>query len=309
MSQDLRSALLAVASIQHGAVASHQARTLGTRHQTQREFSSATWCRAAPQVFAVAGAPRTPLQRVMIGLLRSGPGAVVSHLSALWLWDVTAEALDPLHITRMRAANGSKLRAERIFAHETRKMPGHHVTCHRDVPIVTPARALVDVAATMPLGRVERLLDRAWTMRLVNHETLTAVLDDLDKRGRRGVRPVRLLVGQRGPDYVAPESGLEGRLNILLQRADLPSVRRQVEIGGDRWLGRVDFRLGDSPLVIEVQSDTYHWSLVSTDDDGRRTDAMKKAGFVVVQVWESTIWNRPDAAIAAIDTAWRELRR
>ncbi len=309
MPDDLRASLLAIAAQQHGVVAAHQARTLGTRHEVQREFSSSTWRRERSQVFGVAGAPVTPMYRAMLGVLRAGPGAVVSHHSALWLWGVLPEHVDPLHVTRMRAANGSKLKRDGIAPHETRRMPPSHVTCHNAIPVVTPARALADVAATTAMGRVERWLDRCWTMRLVDYDVLTAVLDDLDKPGRRGVRPMRLLVAQRGPGYVPPESGLESRLNWLLNKAGLPAVERQVEVGGERWLGRVDFRLGVSAVVIEVQSGTYHWSLTSADDDRRRSDAMRNAGFVVVPVWESVIWNEPAAAIATIEAAWRELRR
>ena len=305
----LRARLLELASLQHGVVATHQARALGSRHQAHHELSGPTWRSELSGVFGVAGAPRTPLYVAMARLLRSGPGAVVSHHSALWLWGVLPEHLDPLHITRMRAANGSKLRRDGIVPHETRKMPGHHVTSHRGFPIVVPARALADVAATTPLGRVERWLDRAWTSRLVDYGILRTVLDDLNKRGRRGIRPLSMLVEQRGRSYVPPESGLESRLNGILRRADMPPVRRQVDVGGQTWLGRVDFRVGDTPILIEVQSDAHHWSLSSSDDDARRTAAIEAAGFVVVEVWESAIWHDPASAIGAVEAALRDLQR
>jgi very-short-patch-repair endonuclease len=146
-------------------------------------------------------------------------------------------------------------------------------------------------------------------MRLVNYSTLVETVADLDKKGRRGVRPMRTLVMQRGSDYVPPESGLEGRLNSLLQRAGLPGVRRQVEVGGHQWLGRVDFRLGATPLVIEVQSDAYHWSLTSAEADRVREDAMIEAGFRVVPVWESALWSDGGAVVRAIEAAMAELRR
>ena len=306
----LKTTLLELATEQHGVVAVHQARTLGSRHQVLEEFARAHWRSELPLVFGVAGAPRTPNYWAMVRLLRAGPGAVVSHHSALWLWDILPfEQLEPFHITRMRGANGSKLRGDGIFAHETRKMPGAHVTSHLAFPIATPARALADVAATTAIGRVERWLDKAWTRRLVNYDALRRVLDDLNKRGRRGIRPLAALVERRGRNYVAPESGLEGRLNTILERAGLPGVRRQVEVGGESWLGRVDFLLGTSRLIVEVQSDTYHWSLTSADADRRRTAAMVQAGFHVLPIWESEVWSKPEEIVRAIETAMSEIRR
>jgi hypothetical protein len=83
----------------------------------------------------------------------------------------------------MRAANGSKLRGDGIVPHETRRMPPHHVTRHCDFPIVTPSRALFDVASITPIGRVERWLDRVWTMRLVDHGSLRTTTRTLTSGG------------------------------------------------------------------------------------------------------------------------------
>ena len=310
MSTAIERELLRRARQQHGVVATHQARHLGSRGQISHEFSRPIWTEEAPQVYGVAGAARTPEFISMVRLLRSGPGAVVSHISALWLWEVVSgDWYDPLHVTRMRGTNGIKVRAEGISVHETRKMPTHHVATHRGFPTVTPARALADVAAREPTGRVERWLDRAWSLRLVSHGDLMRVLEDLHKKGRRGIRPLLHLVAARGPDYVPPESGLESRLNSLLGRAGLPGVQRQVSLGGEVWLGRVDFLLEGASLVIEVQSDMYHASLSASRDDERRIAALADAGFRVLPVWESDVWMRPGQVVAAVEAAMLEARR
>ena len=310
MSTAMEGELLQLARRQHGVVASHQARKHGSRAQLHHEFTRPIWTEEAPQVHGLAGAARTPEFHAMVRLLRSGPGAVVSHISALWLWQVVAgERFDPLHVTRIRGSNGVKVRADGVVVHESRKMPPHHVTTHRGFSIVTPARALADVAAREPIGRVERWLDRAWSLRLVSHAELIRVLGDLNKKGRRGIRPMLRLVAQRGPEYVAPESGLESRLNSVLARAGLPGVRRQVELGGEVWLGRVDFLLDGTGLVIEVQSDLYHASLSASADDRRRATALTEAGFTVLAVWESDVWSRPDEVVAAVEAALREAQR
>jgi len=243
----------------------------------------------------------------MARLLRAGPGAVLSHHSALALFGVSGLGLDPLHVTRMRGSNGIKLRGDSIIPHESRRLPPHHITVHHGFPTVTPSRALADVSRIESLGRVERWLDWLWSRRLVTHSSIREVVSDMYKRGRPELAKLAGLLGDRGHEYTAPASGLESRFNSILNKADLPGVQRQVDLGGVEWLARVDFKLDGFPLIIEVQSDTYHASLSAQRDDEIRFAALAKAGFVSVAVWEKQVWHRPQDAVDSIQAALAEL--
>src|SRR3546814_8936301 len=89
------------------------------------------------------------------------------------------------------------------------------------------------------------------------------MLEVMAQRGRPGIRTMRQVLATRGLDYVPPASNLEARFEqILLQAGDAP-MRRQVDIGdGDRWIGRVDFRDAELPLIVEIQSERFHASLI-----------------------------------------------
>jgi len=300
--------LLALASSQHGIVAVHQARWAGSRNVLRREFESDRWVREHRSVYRAAGCPRTAESDAMAALLRAGPGGVLSHHSALALFAVSGLGLDPLHVTRMRGSNGIDLRGEAIVAHQSRRLPPHHITVHHGFPTVTPSRALADVSRIESLGRVERWLDWLWSRRLVTHSSIREVVGDLHKRGRPELGKLAGLLGERGHDYTAPASGLESRFNSILNKADLPGVQRQVDLGGVEWLARVDFKLDGFPLIIEVQSDTFHASLSAQRDDERRFMALAEAGFTSVPVWEDEVWHRPQKAIDAIQAALAELR-
>jgi len=260
-------------------------------------------------VCIVAGAPITARTIAMARLLRSGPGGTVSHVSALALWDVIDHGLDPLHVNRIRHSNSHRPRLDGVVPHETRRMPPGHVTTHDGFSIATPARALADAAATTPVGRLERWLDSAWSKRLVTYGDLDEVVVDLHKPGRRGIGLLRTLIDERGPGYVAPASGLESRMGALLEKAGLPSVRRQVSLGGRDWAGRVDFVVVGTPVVIEVQSDRYHASLTARSDDSKRIEALAAGGFDVVEVWESDVWHQPERVVEAVRAALRRARR
>ena len=100
----------------------------------------------------------------------------------------------------------------------------------------------------------------------------------------------------------------EGRFAEVLERAGQTPMRRQVDSGGDRWVGRVDFRDEDLPLLVEVQSETYHLALTDARDDEVRLAALRGAGFEVVEVTDAQVWHRPDEVVDAVCEARRRLR-
>ena len=56
-------------------------------------------------------------------------------------------------------------------------------------------------------------------------------------------------------------------------------MRRQVDSGGDLWVGRVDFCHAELPLVVEIQSEAYHSALLDRRSDAARVAALAAAGF------------------------------
>src|SRR3546814_16333358 len=84
-----------------------------------------------------------------------------------------------------------------------------------------------------------------------------------------GIRTMRQVLATRGLDYVPPASNLEARFEqILLQAGEAP-MRRQVDIGdGDRWIGRVDFRDADLPLLVEIPSERFTAGLIDKQQIG-----------------------------------------
>src|SRR5918995_2643791 len=128
------------------------------------------------------------------------------------------------------------------------------------------------------------------------------------RRVANGVRVLRELLDERGDDYVPPASSLEGSFAEVLERAGQTPMRRQVDSGGDRWVGRVDFRDEDLPLLVEVQSETYHLALTDARDDEVRLAALRGAGFEVVEVTDAQVWHRPDEVVDAVCEARCRLR-
>jgi very-short-patch-repair endonuclease len=129
------------------------------------------------------------------------------------------------------------------------------------------------------------------------------------------VKPIevtRLRGGRRRPSqghHRPTESGLESRLEHLARQAGVGGFVRQVDTGGeDIWLGRVDFRHCELPVVVFVDSERYHSALIDVRRDEEQRAALDAAGFVVVRVTDVDVWNRGPEVIAKLRGACERAR-
>jgi very-short-patch-repair endonuclease len=103
---------------------------------------------------------------------------------------------------------------------------------------------------------------------------------------------------------VPPTNNLEGRVAQLATQAGL-TLRRQVDLGGAMWDGRVDFVEDDVHLVVEVQSERYHSSLCDRLADELRHQTLRDDGFDVLELWDSDVWTRAAYAVSRLRAAVR----
>ena len=102
-------------------------------------------------------------------------------------------------------------------------------------------------------------------------------------------------------DYVPTDSGVELRLFDIGRRAGVP-LDKQVSVGSEtEWIGRVDFRLkGEPSKLIELLSFTYHAMFLDRLEDEQRFQRMERAGFSVLRIWDTDVWNHPNEVAAAL---------
>jgi hypothetical protein len=306
-------ALRRLAATQCGLISTRQAAELGLGSpQRHRLTDGRRWERLSPRVLRLIGSPPTREQRCWLAILDAGSGGALSGPSAAAWWGIPGNQLEPIHVVRLRDRSGTPARGDR--RHEPRLLPGDHVAVLDGIPTQVPARALFDIAGSKRRGadlpwfvaRMARMVDNAWSARLVSGVTMHAMLDDLAQRGRSGIRVMRSVLATRGLDYVPPASNLEARVIQILSDSGLPEMRRQVDTGDERgWIGRVDLRDQELPLVLEVQSERFHSSLIDRQLDAQRIARLERAGFVVIEVTDVQVWHRPHEVVDAV----REGRR
>lgn len=289
-----------LAEHQHGVISRVQGRELGV--SVRNGIERADWERVSPRVIRLVGAPRTPHTAVMAAVLDAGIGAVASHHTAAALWGLTGFDLTRPQVTQPYGADKYRPTLGRL--HRTRLLPAHHVTTVDGIPVTTVVRTIFDLAAVLHPARTERVLDSALAVSPALLPALHRMLPELAERGRTGIRLMRELLAERPMGFVAPESGLEARLIHLLDEAGI-ATRRQVDLGGDGWIGRVDLLVVGTNLVIEADSARFHTSRLDRERDARRDAVLRAAGYEVLRVTEEDVWHRPSEVVQRLRVALR----
>jgi very-short-patch-repair endonuclease len=290
---------------QYGAVAVRQVRAAGGDHRFQaRRVGTGRWTQATSRVICLAAAPPSPEQELMISLLDAGPDAVASHESAAWLWGLPGfVAVDA--VIRRREQHANPIRA--VGHRPTLVLPNHR-TVVRGIPCTTLPRTLIDLGAVVHPDRLERIVDNVITKSPAMLPALHTTFGELAQRGRTGIAAMRRILRDRPPGTVVAASGLERRFERILSNGGERPMRRQVDVGGHSWLGRVDYVDDELGLLVEVDSELHHTSRLDQQRDAERDAAMLAAGFrTVVRVAEEDIWYRPWVALEKIRVARRDL--
>ena len=237
-------------------------------------------------------APDHLMLTVMAALLDVGGTVAVCRASAATLWGLPGFRVDPVHVVRDRDIH---IRPSGLaVVHTSRDLRPGHLSIVDGVPVTTPLRTIFDLAGELHPGRTERLLDNAAGRGLCTYRGLHRMLDDFAGRGRAGVELLRDLAADRPPGVRPPESGLEARVNQILVRDGQRPLERQVDLGEENWTGRFDLADRGDNFVLEVQSDTYHGSVLDRRRDAERRTELETAGWVVAEALAYDIWHRPE---------------
>lgn len=222
--------------------------------------------------------------------------------------------LSELHVTRHRCDR--IVRSELATVHQLRDLRPEDHCVVRGIPSVTALRAIWSEASRFAaerlwevgLQRIGRVLDHAHRAGLVTWPELHGSVDDLGSRGRAGTNLMRELAGARPIGSSPTESRLEDRLEEILEPSDLPRFLRQRVVGGQRPIGRCDHRDPALPMVIEVNSLTFHTSPSDQAADERRYGELTDAGFSVAVVWEPDLWSRRQNVLHTVRRAREQAR-
>ncbi|MEJ2186752.1 MAG: type IV toxin-antitoxin system AbiEi family antitoxin domain-containing protein [Gemmatimonadota bacterium] len=194
----------------------------------------------------------------------------------------------PVHVLRVGGGGHPRpgIRMRRVARLDDRDR-----TLLEGIPVTTPGRTLLDLAARAGIRELERAVARAERERLVTRDELVARLDHAAGRpGAPALRAVLKLAG--GPAVVRSE--LEGAFLDLAREAGLPPPEANAAVGGYE----LDFLWRDLGIAVEVDGYRYHGTRSRFEADRRRTTRLAALGIQVIPLtWRQVVDDRLATAV------------
>lgn len=294
-----------LAERQYGLVSRRQLNQLGISWKSVRSrLANGMLEEVTPRVLRVVGGPDTLQARLLAATLHVN-SSIISHATAAALWGIAGFHPEPIHLAVTR--NLHRPSSSPWIVHHATVIPEEERRQLEGIPLASPGLTLVQLAATVHPGRLERAVDNAWSLRLVELGELRSLLESLARQGRNGVVALRRILDARSGMERPPQSNLESRFLQIMRDAGVLTLRPQVNVGGERWTGRVDFCDSEVPLIVEIQSERYHSALSDRRADEARHAALRAEGFVVVTIWDTELFRDPAAVVERVVEARRRL--
>lgn len=292
--------IAAVANRQGGVVTRAQLRALGLKASAiDRRARAGRLHPIHRGVYSVGHRVVGVEGRRWAAVLGCGDGAALSHASAAAAWDLRSSASGTIDVS---VGPGGRAQQPRIRLHRRAALPQDERTRLAGLPITTPARTLLDVAATGLRGRpLEAALDRAELLRVLDFAELRRLLARYP--GRPGTPALIASLSRYVAGPVNTRSVLEETILELCDAHALPRPRVNTVVEGRER----DFCWPHARLVVEADSYTWHRSPTAFNDDRERDVTLTLAGWRVLRVtWEQVTRRRgyvADALLQALATS------
>lgn len=283
----------ALAGAQDDLVSLEQLRELGfSRHAVDHRIRTRRLHPLWPGVYAV-GRPTVSRRGMWRGaVMAAGAGATLSDWSAAALLGVREEDSRLIHVS---VPASRRVRLRDVVAHRRSNLRPAEIIDRDGVPVTSPAVTLVQIAVGSSLWELDRAVNKADELDLIDPETLRAELERMPPRPGRG--RLRSLLDRR--TFVLTDSELERRFVPLVLRAGLPLPVTGATVSGFK----VDFWWPDLGLVIETDGLRYHRTPAQQARDRRRDQAHTAAGLVPLRFTHAQIAYEANQVVTTIGAA------
>jgi very-short-patch-repair endonuclease len=273
------------AGAQYGVVSRAQLRALGLSvDAVDRRVASGRLHIVHRGVYAVGHAVLRVEGRWMAAVLAGGSDAVLSHASAAAGWDLRPVGAGVVHVTVPGDAGRNRRAGLRI--HRSVTLAGD-TTTHRAIPITTPLRTIIDLAATLHGRPLEHVLDLAEQRGLVDFAELQ----------RRTIpSSLRAVLSLYTAGSAITRSEMEERFLALCDQHGLPRPNVNTRIEGEE----VDFAWPAARLIVEVDGYRYHRAPSRFETDRERDVKLAVAGWQVLRFTWAMITRRSAWVAGAI---------
>jgi very-short-patch-repair endonuclease len=251
-------------------------------------------------VYCVGHRFLTPHGRLLAATLACGPGSVVSHGTAAWLFGLSSWEPEKIDVVAPVEAGRKIAGIRRRFVPPPE---GREVWRRSGVAVTSPARTIVDCAGSAPKG-VAGMVEQAAVLGLLDVAAIDRVLDGPRRRGAKHLRRV-LEPWRRYRPGIKIRSRMEAKLLPLLTEAALPIPETNVHLRIAGEIYEVDFLWRRHKLVVETDGGRFHDNPAAGARDSDRNHALAGAGFLLPRLGWEDLRDRPEETMAELSRILR----
>jgi very-short-patch-repair endonuclease len=231
----------------------------------------------------------------MAAVLACGPGAVLSHGSALTLWGVWKRWDSPFDVTVT-----TDRRPKGVRVHRATRFDKRDIARHQGIPVTTLAKTLLDCAPRMTPKSLTRAINDG---RLNGQLSIPALADVIARHPtHRGRRTVEAVLGAAGDKPT--RSTFEDEFVVFCQRYGLPRPRMNAVVCGYE----VDALFEEEKVIVELDGWAFHSSRASFESDRNKDADTLAAGFATLHITWARYQQSPDQEAARLHAILRSRR-
>jgi hypothetical protein len=218
--------------------------------------------------------------------------AVASHGSAAYLWGLYRFAPEMIDVTapiRRRATREFRVHFSSILTADDRKE-------HEGIPVTSVPRLLLDLAIRARPDQVDRLLERAEELELLDLLAVEVVLDRAG--GHRGRGRLRRALAIYQPDPSFTRSRFEKQFRRVVIAAGLPDPSMNFNFAGYE----LDAYWPDLRFVVELDLFETHGTRSAFERDHVRQEELKLLGVEMIRITRPRFQREPEAVIRNLAT-------
>lgn len=272
----------ALAAKQFGRVRVDQLRQLGVHRMRIKRWQDESYLHAElPRVYAVGHPGRSMESDLAAAVLYAGPGAMLSHATAVWWLGLLKYPPKQIFVSTPRRISDR----DNIVVHGRRPIQR---IWHRGLPVTDPSQTIIDFAASGSADLLRLVLANADYNDVLDVRALSNVARVAGAPALKAALHIHL------PELARARSRGERSLVMFCQSQGLPIPEMNVYVEG--WL--VDAHWPGHKLVVEIDGLGGHRTPAQLQVDHQRDLELRAAGYVVLRYTERQLIETP-AAVAA----------
>jgi Transcriptional regulator, AbiEi antitoxin/Protein of unknown function (DUF559) len=271
-----------LAARQYGIVSREQLVGLGYSDDAiDRAVAAGRLHRWHRKIFAVGHRGLSPHGFCMAAVMFRGEGALLSYQSAVWLWGLEPNLEIPVNVSVRWRGHAQ----DAIGLHHCPALRDEDIAATERLPVTAVPRTLMDYASEAKRFKLERAIDKADRLDLLDIAAIDRIADEVRRHpGRARLLQAIDIYRERG----FTRSGGEKRMLAALADAGVPRPLVNNFIEGYE----LDFYWERERFAVELDS----WERRrprSSEDDRRRREELAMAGIETIRVTGTRLKHEP----------------